>query len=1237
MMDVALRLALFLLAGSALLTYLGYAPARLLVPAAAQSARLLLAPVLGVCVLAIGASFLTYLLPMPGVLAVLATTATLANLVLLRHDRWRPFPRPTRAETATLAIAFAAYAIGSLPQLHAGTLAFLGVQWDLEIYLPLSDYLKRYAMGGHLTAYPNPLLDMMNDTAVRGGSGWGFMYFDAALGTLTGWPAFETFRPSLLLAFAISVPAVYSLCRWGFRMGAGASLMAAALAGCNGLNLWIAMIGLGGHALTFALLPASVLAVLWVVREPSWRAAALCGMTAAGLLLSFYTGAAAVFAAIAAPIGAYALVRGPRRAAVLAAAAGAVGALAAFGLVAHVRFVTLLPQYFRDGFSEGWKVTDFVSLSQALGLAPFALVQQHLGNQPYVPGIPLEVIAPVTTAISLVVVALLVVAALRPGWERWPWLAGLAGLALFAIVLRWAAPYPYGYFKVFSLGGFLVCAGIGQGAAVLAGLRWRPAGWPASLPAPRRLALGGLALTALVAAPLAAANTTQSLRYYWDTDPDELPRTVWELQTLRSVLPAGAPVYVTGRSGFDPRLGAMVGYFLLDNPVVGSLKSAYGKVQSARPDEPYQYLLFQNGERPEESGLGPQDVVWRNDLVTLYRRPSAWVTAVDLESVGRPVSLGDTPVRIALQQDTWSLDNGTPLYNGALARHAGAQQVEMTLLAMDSATAIIDTGAAPQQVTLPAGVISYRSAAIPTPTTVTLALPKGSPDVRLLGLRVLDGAPLPPGTLASKDLLVLQLKPSVDGNRGRIDGGYLVNDSRGAHLSLAVEFYRRAGGGLSPAGFVQLTSAKQAQSDRVAWEGDLSTEACDGGGSGPPRSDGEYEAHIAAYHVNNEVYRQRWLRFSVAGGRVTRTTFDPLPAYTVQYLSTPRELQALAKVLPEGATVYTPITNAPDDSFAAAAAASLPGRTFAGDLRGKARPGYVLLPKALDPESLGLPVDGPRWLGETNTLYPLERGVTGYLAFPQPIALNAAAPLTVSLAAGRLSAAGGGQTAEQAMAGGGEQATVLVRGVAATEGELTLTGGGAQDSVRLKPGAFTYRTPVVRAGPTALAFAATPAQASLRVLSITVLSGEVRGMRLVETLAAEVSATVTDAGGNPRLLVDYFGPARPDTVVGIDIYAVAACNAAHFGWWAGPLSTLGLPGAFDMDLKAKQVSLMGQRGRVALDSQTFATGDGTYRGFVMVKQGEQFATLPAFEFTLRNGAVTRLLPFSSRRLVEVGP
>ena len=51
---------------------------------------------------------------------------------------------------------------------------------------------------------------------------------------------------------------------------------------------------------------------------------------------------------------------------------------------------------------------------------------------------------------------------------------------------------------------------------------------------------------------------------------------------------------LSSRSSFEPRFAGMVAYFLIDSPITGDAKTAYGQAESDRPDMDYEYMVLQS-------------------------------------------------------------------------------------------------------------------------------------------------------------------------------------------------------------------------------------------------------------------------------------------------------------------------------------------------------------------------------------------------------------------------------------------------------------------------------------------------------------------------------------------------------------------------------------------------------------------------------------------------------------------
>ena len=1002
---VVLELALFFLAALLYLGCLGFAPARLLLHGPLAEYRILALPLLGLCAFVTAASYLSLLLPTAQVTWLLLVLAMAVNAGIVLRTQRIGLPRPARGDLSVLALSLLAYILGVLPLVHAGSTAFLGVQWDLEIYLPLTEYLKAYPAWGPFPAPPNPLLESVNSVPVRAGSGLGFSLLDAAFGTLLGRASFETFRPALQLVFALSVPSVYLFCRAGLRLATMPALIAAALTAVNGLNLWVASIGLAGHAVTLALLPLAFAFSHHALTERSRPAVALAVLVISAMLSSFYTGALAIFVLGAVAVGVSHLIDGPQRRYVLGTGLAIAAGVALLAAIAHLRFLQLLPLYAQQGFSEGWHIMAFSPINEAMGLSPFALVAERLGPDLWW-GLEPQALARAAGWVSLGALGLWLAAFLRQDWERRLLVALAVGFLGLGLYLRFFSDYPYGYFKLLSLTSFVLLAGIGQGLAVL----WQGASgglphWFGRLVS-FRPAIGalraGVAALSLLFVLLLAGNTANSMRYFWTADEHELPAGVWELDGLRTALPTGAPVYLASRAGFNPRTAAILAYFLRDYPLVGNIRTAYGEQHSQRPDEQFDYLVLAASEPPEERGLDARDLVWGNNVAAAYRRPQGWLTSVDLESTQQAIPLQQAePLTLRLAADRWSLIDGAERARGSYRAAQTPYQVEFTMLNLGPSTMGVRLAGSQDNVALPAGLVRYRTPPLQLPSDVELALlNEMHTPTWLLGLRVVAADDAKRGAQRSNDLLVLQPQATIKNGLAELTVEYSLTDRRGGAVALAVEVYQRGGAsnlGVEPVGFWQLNRARQEGAGRATFVLDAAAWQCGASAAtlrpqhGRPLQDGRYEAHLAVYYVGQEVQRWPWLAFDIAGGQVNGPQTQPLPPYVVQYLPIPNEVRQLERALPPDASVILPGASDPDGSFIVVARHVLADR-FTNEQTGTPR--YGLLPHDEPHEAWGFASAEKVWSNREAVLLRSDRPSSG--PPPHDITLQATARLNKS-------------------------------------------------------------------------------------------------------------------------------------------------------------------------------------------------------------------------------------------------
>lgn len=625
------------------LSFVGFWAARLLLPRGMRRHAALIAPLLGYCIVAIASSFLSStVMNMTEATYLIVVAAGVFNLLAIYKAGWPKLPDRKNEQWPVALVALGAYAVGVLPLVHAGSTAFVGQQWDLELYLPIVEYLKRYVIGDALVAPNNPLLAAMNTAPFRGGSGWGFSYSQAAVDVLLGWMSYESFRPALQFVVALSIPSVYVFARNTLHGSHKVALTATVLWSMNGLTSWVAASGLAGHAISFATIPLALSLTASALTSLRGGAVVAAAISVAGMLLSYYTGALLVYVVGVAAICLPPFFSSPRRLPRRAMALGAIVCLVAgVGLVGHMRFLEVATVYRLHGFSAGWGVARYVPLGEALGLVPDGFLLARTSPSPFLGPTLLQLLDVLTFLMTQAAIILCLLATFVKGWYRVRFLHLWFSFVLLAFYMRFAMSYPYGYFKVLSLTAFLLPIGLAHGAWWL---------WDKEAPVDtfrplltqtsgrvfrlwKGLPLGRIAVTAagFLFVALLSLNMFLTVRFFWK-GADPVRPGVWELAALHRYLPPGQPVRIAGNGDFTPQENAMLAYFLIDNPIVGAVTTAYGSLVAEPGDSQPRYLIAPAVSR----GIPPTDqplrLLWSNRLVALYEVDVAAVTSPPWET-----------------------------------------------------------------------------------------------------------------------------------------------------------------------------------------------------------------------------------------------------------------------------------------------------------------------------------------------------------------------------------------------------------------------------------------------------------------------------------------------------------------------------------------------------------------------------------------------------------------------------
>lgn len=894
-MTTVLSLLLFFLAAFGLLSYLGYGLAAVLAPQDGRK-NLLLTPLLGYCALVVASSAVTLFtdfLTMRHVAWGLLAGATALNIYTVRRRGGVTAWPPTEEDVSVLVLSVAPYALGSLPLIHVGSTAFVGLQWDLEIYLPLTEYLKRYPMGAGLEAPSNPLVSMLNSPAVRGGSGWGFSYFDAFMGTVLGWPSHLSFRPGLLFILSMSVPSVYLFCRRAIDCSSAAGFLTAALWAINGLALWIASIGLAGHATAFLALPLALATAIWALRRPGWRTSLLAGLTGATLFLSFYTAAAPFYLLPLACLALHAVLRDPRTSQVKLALLSMAGSLVALALPGHLRFLQLLPTYFRHGLSEGWHVQTFSPLGEALGLVPYEVVTNRVPLSTYLGGRATEVATQIGSTLPWALVGLGLVATLKMSAQRATLFLVLLPFVLVLLTLRFSG-YPYGYFKGQSLTAFFAVFLVGLGLASLWQARrpWRAATRAAAV-------LLGLAIV-----PLLLANTLLSLRFFQEADPAEVPRSTWEWSAMAMALPTEARVYVMGlpgvvaRNGWDPRVVGMLSYFLLDHPIVGRVATSYGAIDTLAPGAPYDYAVSLAEDNPMERGFTAGDAVWRNQLLALYRVPDQRVASLELEGMGKRVVIEQNkPLAITLKPQEALLWGDAYAFAIPYKKMGATMRPELSLLNFAPQNVVIETARDRQSLGLPLGLVRLALPSSSAPYDVRIHWESPLPGPVVLSLQLDMVAADRAQATQVPNVLAASLSSEVSSRQAKLQLTQVKADSRRSEVIVAVEVYERKAyvGVPVPTLSWELRRSRENTPAARTVTVDLLAGQCREGSAGAPSPpplassaglrDADYDGWLVFYNAGYKVFSLPWFSFRLQQGQIVKSEELLWQPYALVHLS----------------------------------------------------------------------------------------------------------------------------------------------------------------------------------------------------------------------------------------------------------------------------------------------------------------------------------------------------------------
>ena len=705
------ELALTLLVASTLALWNGWGLARLLLPAALQPWRAVLAPLLGYALTILVGYWIARFVGGLG----LALMLLLPLSGWLNWLAWRRYGMPNLAAAlnqhcpALLAVLIA-LAIGVAPLYSYGYAAPIGAGWDVENYWPTARYLTRGPVSAIATAPDNPLRDINADPP-RIGLTLGFSIWQGSVDLLSFSYSepLVSFVPLLAWLRALGVAGIYVLLQSVFelrRLWAGFGALLAAL---NGLLLWVSYFNFGMQLAAWPLIPLALILGLAAVqtlpdsssvaRRHSWFALLIAAIGLAAIPVAYYP-ALGPIGLMAVGIGIATLWSARNRWSLV----GRAGILIALTLAFAA---PTIPDYFA-GFNYRYSLPmttlglfRFAPLSDIVGLSRFRLRE---GPEPL--SLPL--------LLAALALALTAGYGLIAGRQRGRWIGMLVGASGFLLYLRFGAEYHYGYLKAAAYLGWIVTA---LAASGLQAIHDHLAGHPSLL---RRLVTGSVGV---IIGGAIAFTGGRVVADHWRTPGlfvGELPA----LRELRQVVPAGSTVLLTGDSRVQGMTSTLAAY-LLDHAIVwGDVRTGYTSSVAGEPDAIAGYALLHRDEDPTLWGYA-EPSIWSGGSYRLYRRPGdviAHLKAQQLLVEGQSITVSITADRLS----TVAL---------LLPSERVTRWIRLQTVSLTPAEIVIDG----QRYAVPAGLGAIVVGPVETPHTLTIQ--SGAIPIRLQSLSLFSAVP----------------------------------------------------------------------------------------------------------------------------------------------------------------------------------------------------------------------------------------------------------------------------------------------------------------------------------------------------------------------------------------------------------------------------------------------------------------------------------------------------------------
>lgn len=809
--QVAIEAARVVLALALLLFWLGWTFSALLLPRGWKQYEPLLIPLVGVAVFMPAAYLLNFVVDMKVATALLFLLPLPLGVWRLLRGAPVEFRREEILVPAVSALGLLAAAL--LQQVVQGSLGPLAYNGDEEGYFGVASYMLAYPAGAGTFGPPAPVFGHL--IVWFRAEGWGFYYLIAAASAASGVHTFSTYLPAVYILLAASVLTWYIFFREVLRLSRRWAYVAVVLYALNGLPLWFAVYGYGRQIAWLALTPLLLSALALAIRGRCIRPVLFAGLVMGAFLMTETRLGVVLLATVVAGLAIYWLAAD--RSQFFVQRLLAVGLIAAVvaapvlwyfvqGYLASGAAFTMFELQPSDVVVNGPNVARFFPLQEVLGLEPteLARMREPIPLLSWLDPLDQAMIA-LAPYLAWLLVLMAAVGVVRVARRNPVALALTAGFFLWVAATALLLRFPYGYFKLFSVGGPLVLGFAASGAAWLRSpqaMRWLSGGRHRTV---RRAVVLSCILLGIFMVRNSAFSVLFGARGWGLSIP---PAVVRGMVSLGQATEPGSRVYLSGfaeyplpddayvirkehrlamqseeetRLVWADRVRTILASNLLGRELYGVFKTRVREWTTIRHGDDYDYYILSEDEDPRIRGLDSTDLVAASEHLVLYRSPGGARASSEQILSARGTLRVDAADPLA-----FSAGLGSVSFAPAKDSHhtAGMGRVRVAFLALKETTARVSAGDFGRTLALDPGLSWYTTPDLRLPADFQVSTASSEP-LRVVALRA-----LPPGEeeLDRCNEAILSSEVVVDGDAVNLELWYSnpMKDAKGASASIDV-------------------------------------------------------------------------------------------------------------------------------------------------------------------------------------------------------------------------------------------------------------------------------------------------------------------------------------------------------------------------------------------------------------------------------------------------------------------